>query len=142
MTLTAWQVDLIRIVTNLVRKYFRKGKSPQPYLAFVNPHENLLRNVKRALFDQGIVFFDGTHFDGDRFRLKELVADTVNGNMPVVKLVPESEIKNTASAAGVREIYQFYVRLPVAITSADTPKAQKHIQIQIEKTAQVLRIIS
>ena len=129
-------VGLSKIASRVARKFFKKGKSPQPYIAFLGLEEDTVKELKRALFDQGRPFFDGTHFDGDRFRLDELAEKRLDEDSFDLKLVPEAEIPNLAQRIKLREVFQFFVDCPTEIYTRG-----KHYRIQIENTDQVVQMI-
>ncbi|MFA4836207.1 MAG: hypothetical protein WC749_09090 [Dehalococcoidia bacterium] len=133
----AHQVDLIEIVNRLAKKFYRKGKSPQPYIIVRNLDDTSLKMLKRALIDSGTVFFDGTYFDGDQFRLDALTKESVNNESFTVKIVPESQIQNLLQQAKIKELFQFFVDKPV-----DLPVPGKHYRIQINDTGQIKQMIS
>jgi len=131
------RVDMVEIASRLARKYFRKDKSPQPFLAIRNAETTVIQQVKRDLFDKGVLFFDGTHFNGDRFRLEDLVAKNMNNPAYSLKIVPESELSRFVKSINLQEIYQFFVNSPVDLTITG-----RHIRLQLRRTEEVLRIIT
>ena len=130
-------VDLIQVASRVGRKFFRKGKSPQPYLVFRNISEDVLKQVKQALFDQGIHFFDGTHFDGDRLRLDELATESLNNSAFILKIALAHEIEPIIKRVKMKEVFQFFVDVP-----AQVQVSGRHCRIQVEKTEQILQMIS
>ena len=129
-------VDLIQVATRIARRFYRKGKSPQPYIVFHNVAERVLNEVKRELFNQGERFFDGTYFNGDRIRVNDLTRNRVNDehfNLKITSLTTLSEIQHQVA---IKEIFQFFVAEPLQLTVPG-----KHRRIQIHKTEDVLQII-
>ena len=129
--------DLIEIVNRLGKKFCRRGKSPQPYVIFRNLDDSRLKIIKQSLVDSGQYFFDGTHFDGDRFRLDDLVQDSVSDGAFTVKIVAESQAQNILQQANIREVFQFFLYSPI-----DFASSAKHYRIQINNTEQVKQMIS
>lgn len=133
----ASQVDLIKIASQLGHKFRKKGKSPQPFISFREISREKLADLKRALFDQGTHFFDGTHFDGDRFRLDELAKVHLGDDSFVLKILPESEIDNLFLRVKLKEVFQFFIGEPI-----DLKTSGKHLKIEIESTEQILEMIA
>lgn len=131
------RVDMVEIASRLARKYFRKDKSPQPFLAIRNAETNVIQQAKRDLFDKGVRFFDGTYFNGDRFRLEDLVAKNLKNPAYSLKIFPESELSRFVKSINLQEIYQFFVSSPVDLTITG-----RHIRLQLRRTEEVLRIIA
>ena len=127
---------LLQLATTLSQKYFRRGKSPQPYLCVRNLPADVISEMKRSLVDQNIAFFDGTHFDGDRFRLDELVLGRLSDPHLCLKIVPESALPDILSRVDFNEVFQFYVRSP-----ADIASRGRHVCMALTDCAQAVRII-
>lgn len=87
----------IECIMRLSRKYFRKGKSPQPYICLHGAEDSFIDTLKQRLVDQGVGFFDGTNFDGDRFRLDALLKTRINDAAPCLKFVPEFAVRDVVS---------------------------------------------
>jgi len=134
---TFTRVDLVEVASRIARKYFRKNKSPQPFLAIRNAADNYLNQVKRDLFDKGVRFFDGTYFDGDRFRMEDLAIKHLPDATFTLRIVPENELSHLARTIDLQEVYQFFVSSP-----AELAVSGRHIRLQVRKTEEVLRIIS
>jgi hypothetical protein len=130
------QTDLIKIAAQLSSKFYKKGKSPQPYIVFRKLPKDHIAELKRTMLDGGIHFFDGTHFDGDRFRADELAGTPVNSRKFTLKVVPEEQIQQFIKYVQFKEVFQFFVREPV-----DLGIPRDHRRIQVKKTAQVLQMI-
>lgn len=129
-------VDLEKIICQISRRYFRVGKSPQPFLCLRNLTREKLVSVKRDLADQNFVFNDGTCFDGDRFRLDRLVHDSSADKSVKAKIIDEDRIVELLSAHRIHEIFQFYLQEPLELAARD-----KHIVIQVAETCQILRML-
>lgn len=126
----------IECATRLSRKYFRHSKSPQPYVCFRGVPAAFVNAVKQSLVDQGLTFFDGTHFDGDRFRLDELIKRRVNDPKLIVKFVSESTLPDIISRVDFSEVFQMYVRSPLQIAPAG-----RYVCMAVRDLAQVARIV-
>lgn len=126
----------LECATRLSRKYFRRGKSPQPYVCLRGVPAAFISDVKRSLVDQGVTFFDGTHFDGDRFRLDELIKKRVNDPEPRLKFVPEFALPDAIGRVDFAEVFQMYVHSPLKIASR-----RRHICIAVGDLAQAARIV-
>ncbi len=74
--------DIIQIITNIKNRYFKKCSSPAPYICLfgVGLKADRVASLKQKLWDKGLTFSDGTHFDKDKFRIVDLITDTHNDN--------------------------------------------------------------
>jgi hypothetical protein len=129
-------VDINKIVNCISKKYFKVSKSPQPILCFLNLQNGKLVALKQELIDQGIMFNDGTFFNGDRFRLDRIIESELTNEHLKVKIVDFNHLYKILEKIKIKEIYQFYIDSPISIETD-----HKHIRIQIEKTNQILRMI-
>ena len=129
--------DLINLTNRLAIKYFRKGKSPQPYIIFRNCSRDKLNKLKQDLYDSEVIFFDGTYFDGDRFRINELINNQMNNSGFVLKISPEEEILSLFQHVKIMEAFQFFFSDPLSIISS-----AKHIRIQIDNTEQAIQMLN
>lgn len=78
---SASSVELMRLIFAISKKYFVRGKSPQPYVLLESVDPNTLIEVKRSLVDRGFAFCDGTTFNGDRVRMDRLFKDSLSPGM-------------------------------------------------------------
>jgi hypothetical protein len=129
-------VDINKIVNCISKKYFKVSKSPQPILCFLNLQNGKLIDLKQELIDQGIMFNDGSLFNGDRFRLDRIIESELTNNQLKVKIVDFDHLYKILEKIKIKEIYQFYINSPILIETD-----HKHIKIQIEETNQILRMI-
>jgi hypothetical protein len=127
---------VLECATRLSRKYFRRGKSPQPYVCLRGISPAFINNMKRSLVDQGVTFFDGTHFNGDRFRPEELIIQRVNDPQPLIKFVPESALHDIIALVDFAEVFQIYVHSPLQIQTQ-----RRHVCMSISDLAQAARVI-
>jgi len=130
------QVDLCKIIYCLKNRYFRQGKSPQPFVCFRNFADEKLRGLKRDLVDQGITFNDGTFFNGDRFRLDRLIEDTLRDNSLDIKIIGENEVERLLRNLRIKEVFQFYLQSPMKLETDEN-----HVRIQISETRQIIRML-
>jgi hypothetical protein len=128
--------ELISIINRLSSRYFKKDKSPQPYVCIRNINKNEWNKLRTDLFDRDIKFNDGTFFDGDKFRVNDLIKSAKSDKSIKIKIVHEENISLLMKELEIQEIYQFYVGSPVDIGTAN-----KHIKIQISESAQVRRFL-
>jgi hypothetical protein len=129
--------DLCELASRLARKYFRKGKSPQPYVCFRNIDGDHLRTLKCTLFGRILKFFDGTNFDGDQFRLQELVKSRLNDGSISIKIVPEDKVCELLSNIKMDEVYQLFASVPLGLHSQG-----RHIRIQIMNSRQAIKMLA
>ncbi len=132
----AVQETVLECVMRISRKYFRRGKSPQPYVCLRGASGQFINQVKRSMLDKGVTFFDGTHFDGDRFRPDELIRKRLNDSAPCLKFAPESSLPDILSRAHFEEVFQIYVSSPLKIAPAG-----RHVCIAVNDLAQAARIM-
>jgi len=129
--------DLIKIAAQLSKRFYRRGKSPQPFIVFRKLSGPRVAELKRMLLDGGIHFFDGTHFDGDRFRLEELAVKPLTNREYTLKVVQEENLTKVVERIHMKEVFQFYLGDPIQIDGH-----REHRRIQVKKTAQILRMIT
>lgn len=130
-------VDINKIVNTVSKKYFRVSKSPQPFLCFLNLSQEKLIELKRELIDQGIMFNDGTFFNGDKFRLDSIIEKVIDIKELKIKIVDLKHLMTLLERINFKEIFQFYLESPLKIKTY-----QKHVKIQISKTNQILNILA
>ncbi len=130
------QSELIKFAAAVSRRFYKKGKSPQPYIIFRELADGLLKKLKQGLLDGRIYFFDGTHFDGDRFRLNELVGDPINGRACTLKIVSEHQVRQLVQKVKMKEVFQFFISDPIPFNVPG-----QHRRIQVKKTDQVLQML-
>jgi hypothetical protein len=132
----AGPADLVRFVGCVARRYFRKNKSPQPYVAIRGIAEDVVREAKRAAIDSGLSFFDGTHFDGDRFREGDLVASRMDDDRTVVKWVSLDQARELARAVKTRETFQFF-----RSDATDWRTAERYHAVQAESLSEAVAMM-
>lgn len=130
------QVDLNKLVNQIGIKYFRVGKSPQPFLCFLRLGAEKVIELKRDLIDQGIMFSDGTCFDGDRFRLVRIVEKALDDEATRVKIIGEENLGRLLSELRIHEVFQFYLESPMDLSTDGN-----HVRIQVVETSQIIRML-
>jgi len=65
--------ELLQIITNIKNRYFKKDSSPAPYICLYRIDKNRETLMKQKFWDKGLFFCDGTHFHGDKFRIKDIL---------------------------------------------------------------------
>ncbi len=129
--------DLIKIASRIANKYFRKGKSPQPYILFRNCNRDKMIKLKQDLYDSGVKFFDGTHFDGDRVRLEELFKNIINSSDYILKVVAEEDAFTMLQQVKMMEVFQFFTGEPISISTTT-----KNIKIQIDNVEHAFQMLN
>ncbi|WP_017415091.1 hypothetical protein [Clostridium tunisiense] len=125
-----------KILDNISNKYYKKDKSPAPYICFRGIGHEVLDNVKREMLDDEIKFSDGTYFDGDRFRVNNLKNDgDINGIK--VKIIKEGNIGDVVAAITFKEYYHLFVDKPIKFNSAFL-----ETRVQINDITEVSKMIS
>lgn len=97
---------------------------------------DFLNQVKRTMLDQNVTFFDGTYFDGDKFRSDDLIKKRMNDSDLQLKFAPESSLQDILSRAQFSEVFQIYVKSPLKIESPG-----RHVCIAVGDLAQASRIM-
>ncbi|WP_139490352.1 hypothetical protein [Brevibacillus dissolubilis] len=130
----ASDTDLLSIVGKLIKKYWRKDKSPAPVICFRYMSVSRINIIKQQLFDDRVNFCDGTFFNGDKFRLEKVMEKNFNYQ---VKFIDESNIPLLINNHFVHEIYHFY---SLNIVNFNANK-MKQIHIHVHEATQILKMI-
>lgn len=125
-----------KIIDNISNTYYRKCKSPAPYISFIRIDEDVLTNVKREMYDDNIKFSDGTYFNGDTFRVNDLKNDG-DKNGVKVKIVEYEKMDELLNAITIKEYYNLFIDTPLKFNS----KFQE-ISVQINDIEEAIEIIS
>ncbi|GAA2718419.1 hypothetical protein GCM10009865_54410 [Aeromicrobium ponti] len=132
----SWELsDLHNMIHKISSKYYRKDKSPAPFICFRNINAEALNILKQELIDMELTFSDGTCFDGDRFRMEKLL--NVSDNNIRVRFIREEYINELISRISIHEIYQFFIS-----NSIDISSKHKHIKVQLEEIVQINSILN
>jgi hypothetical protein len=130
--------DIIQIVTNIKNKYFKKDTSPAPYICLFGVDNDKIIGLKQKLWDKGLIFSDGTHFNGDKFRTDDLVADTHNSNCGITfKLLSLDQLPSLFKKKRPDEAFVF-------LTSGDgewRTKIKEFKEFYIGRTKNIIKII-
>ncbi|MBK3642969.1 hypothetical protein [Streptomyces sp. MBT33] len=111
---TATELDTLAEVVILLRDKYCPGPAyPPPYLTFRGDIDSL--EIKKALWDAGARFNDGTGYHGGIFRLDELInPPSTDLNL---KIVDGDHLTSLMDNVRIKEFHDFYVT-----ESADTPR--------------------
>jgi hypothetical protein len=101
--------DAIDFTLAVSRRFYIPENSPQPFLLLRGLEG--IPNFKRDLWDAGIMFADGTHFHGDRFRVRDLIARPSKATR--LRLVEEGRLAEFMTAMRPQEVYEFYFTRPL-----------------------------
>ncbi len=130
--------DIIQIITNIKNKYFKKDTSPAPYICLFGIDNAKITSLKQKLWDKGLIFSDGTHFYGDKFRMNDLVADTHNNNCGITfKLLSLDQLPLLFKKKRPDESFLF-------LTSGDgewRTKVKEFKEFYIGRTKNIIKII-
>lgn len=100
--------DFIEVVYGIQKKYYKTYSSPAPYVCLLKTDFKIFSIVKSKLWDKKILFYDGTHFDGDRFRIEDLVKETHNQNFDATfKLLTEKELPALLKKKSFEKVFVF-----------------------------------
>jgi hypothetical protein len=104
---------------------------------FRNSSHDKFIKLKQDLYDSGVNFFDGTHFNGDRFRLDELIKNQINNSDFTLKILHEQKVLPLLEHVKIMEVFQFFIDSPLSISCHI-----KHIQIQINNIEQAIQMLN
>jgi hypothetical protein len=129
--------DLLKIIDSIQAKYFKKHTSPAPYICMRSVDTDRFSTVKQMLYSKDLPFVDGTHFDGDIFRINDLLASVHDNNSNATfKLFLSGNLDLVLSKIKFDEIYSFYTFNRVEINSKYNIK-----EFYIEQTSDIIKII-
>jgi hypothetical protein len=101
--------DVIDLAHAVSSRFYVHENSPQPYLLLRGIEG--MPNFKQDLWDADVMFFDGTNFNGDRFRVEALIARPQKDRR--LKLIDEARLADLLMAMRPQEVYEFYSTWPV-----------------------------
>ncbi|WP_368240784.1 hypothetical protein [Clostridium paraputrificum] len=107
------EVIIRRIIDRIRFKFYKKNKSPAPYICLKSLKKERLINIKRNMFDDEVLFSDGTYFDGDKFRVRKLT-DSTNRDI-CVKVIKEENLYELMDEIKFREVYNLFIDKPIDI---------------------------
>lgn len=130
--------DIIQIITNIKNRYFKKCSSPAPYICLLGLKDDRIAILKQKLWDKGMTFSDGTHFDKDKFRIADLIADTHNDDCGIsFKLISLEQLSSFLKKKKPDETFVF-------LTSGDgewREKIKEFREFYISRTKNIIKII-
>ncbi|MFA6608330.1 MAG: hypothetical protein WCT07_00220 [Candidatus Paceibacterota bacterium] len=131
--------NLLEIVTNIKNKYFRKDISPSPYICLYGIDTTRLNLLKQSFLDKGLHFSDGTHFNGDKFRIQDLIVDTYKDSSNVAfKIISEEFLPFLFKKGKLDEVYVFST-----LSKVDLQENLKDLkEFYIQHTKDIIKIIS
>lgn len=124
--------DMIDLIIKLRSKYYKKSKSPAPFIIFECADKQSLINLKIDLADKDIHFTNGTLFDGDKFRLSSFKTD-------IIKIIREENILEVYNNIKFDEV--FYFASNFTNNHKSLISHSKFIKIQISENQQLLKIL-
>lgn len=129
------ETTIRKVIDNISSKYYRKGKSPAPYICFRGIGQETLTNIKREMGDDEIRFSDGTYFDGDKFRADRLKIDG-DINDTKVKIIIEENINEVIGVVTFKEYYHLFLDKPLKFNTSFI-----EIRVQINHITEVNKMI-
>lgn len=130
--------DAIQVITNIRNKYFKKDTSPAPYICLFGISSERIADIKQKLWDKALIFSDGTHFDRDKFRITDLVADAHENNCGIsFKLLSFDQLPLLLKKKQPDETFVF-------LTSGDGEwrmKLKEFKEFYIDRTKNIIKII-
>lgn len=131
--------ELIEIIQKIQNRYYAKENSPAPYIHLHDVSTQHLAIIKQQLWDKGLHFLDGTHFNGDRFRPQDITKTIhdIKGNSTKFKVLDGKNLESILKLVNFEEVY---VLLNVKNSPLpDLPNITK--TFYIEKTANILKVL-
>lgn len=132
--------DIIDIIYLASKKFYRGGEnvssSPSPLLCFRGIEREKLIEIKRILVDKEFYFNDGTFFDGDRMRIRQLLKNSQPDQVKI-RFIEEKNLSSLKEIKGTLESYQFYKKQKL-ILEYDSKEVSIYIN-DIEDIKKLLR---
>jgi hypothetical protein len=131
--------EIIKIINNISGKYFKKDTSPAPYICLIGLDKKRLMNIKRNLWDADLFFIDGTNFDGDKFRISDLLKDNYRYDSRFkFKLLSTNEL-SILLLLGEKRFGDIFVFLTSG--NIDCVSIENSVRFCIENTNDIAKII-
>jgi uncharacterized protein YaaW (UPF0174 family) len=131
--------DIVQVISNIQRRYFLKHTSPAPYICLLDIGTQRFSLIKQKLWDKHLIFSDGTNFNGDKFRMNDLLIPTHNNRSKVTfKLIT---LDRTSDLLKKNRIDESFVFLTPDNRSWNE-KSDKFKEFFINRTKDVTKIIS
>ncbi|MFG3282692.1 hypothetical protein [Streptomyces sp. NPDC048111] len=124
---------LAEVALLLMDKYCARPGDPPPYVTFRGDFDALV--IKKALWEAGARFNDGTGYHGGIFRMDELVNPPVNDLR--LKIVDRENISALMDSVRIKEFHDFY--LFESVTTPHQASTASHVFVRsFEDLLQVL----
>lgn len=132
--------DIIQIIFNIQYRYFKKDISPAPYICFLGINEKRISEIKQKLWDDRFIFCDGTYFNGDKFRIENLVIDTCGDNNCKVtfKFIAFEELSRFFKKIDIDETFLF----SISEDKDFTLKTKEIKKFYVKDTKNIIKIIN
>ncbi|WP_329149491.1 hypothetical protein OIU91_23235 [Streptomyces sp. NBC_01456] len=130
----ATDVDtLAEVALRLRKKYCSRLADPPPYITFRGDYDTL--EIKKALWDAGARFNDGTGYHGGIFRMEELISPPANDLK--LKVLDWDHLANLMDSVRVKEFHDFYIA--ESVTTPHNASTASHVFVRsYEDLLQVL----
>jgi hypothetical protein len=100
--------DFIEVIYAIQNKYYKKYSSPAPYICLFKVDALNLLALKIKLWDKDIIFCDGTHFNGDKFRIEDLIKETHDQDCGATfKIFTDQEITSLMKKKSFGKVFIF-----------------------------------
>ena len=131
---------LIEVISNIANKYYLQNSSPAPYVYVSGLSEKVMTSLKISLADKEKFFSDGTHFNGDRFRLESLTKDYHKQphNRVTFRMICDSTLDNTLDAVSFDEVYDFQCGSP----ESSLPEMGVTKKFYVDQLSDILKVIT
>lgn len=131
-----WNItDVLTIISNISRKFYKKDKTSAPIICFRNLNTNNINLIKQEMIDMGFYFNDGTFFNGDKFRMDKLFNPI--GREVYVRFIDEQNLVELVETKNIQEIFQFFIE-----ESIELKTRYKHSKIQLKEVLQINQILN
>ncbi len=131
--------EIVEIISNIKNRYYKKQISPAPYVCLINIDKDKYNEIKKIFWDKKLFFKDGTNFNGDKFRILDLIKDThQNNSNESFKVIFEENISELLKYKDIDETVLF-------LTSDEVDWSAKFKQFKkfyINKTKDIIKIIT
>jgi hypothetical protein len=130
--------EIIEMINNISCRFFIKETSPAPYICLIGLDNKRLVTIKQKLWDAKLFFIDGTNFNGDRFRISDLLSDNYkdhNSNAKF-KFLSIVELSDLLKAEELDDIFVF-----ITSGNIDCVSIENSVGICIENTSDITKII-
>ncbi|MFJ6459737.1 hypothetical protein ACIQM0_01470 [Streptomyces sp. NPDC091387] len=129
--------DLVDIALHVKSRYHRKSDSVPAYLIFRGTDRMPI--LKKMILDSGVLIFDGTHFDGDKQQLGNLL--NPNGMRRVeLKVTGEENLHGLLQQVGFSDVYDFFLDIPAVTPKTGAYGCRIH-SWYVEKPSDVAQIL-